>query len=172
MGYTNAGKSTLLNTLTRSRVLTEDRLFATLDPKSARLRFPREREALVTDTVGFIRNLPPELFSAFRATLDELQDAHILLHVIDAGNPDFEERIRAVKGILEELGVAEKPQILVLNKADLVADKAHLASLCRRFDAVAVSALDPQTLHPLLARMEAAVVRLGGRNPYENGGLP
>jgi len=172
VGYTNAGKSTLLNALTRSRVLTEDKLFATLDPKSARLRFPREREALVTDTVGFIRNLPPELFSAFRATLDELQDAHILLHVIDAGSPDFEERIRAVEHILEELGVAEKPQIRVLNKEDLIADKGHLAALCRRFDAVAVSALNIQTLHPLLARMEAAVGRLGGPNPYGNGDLP
>jgi len=173
VGYTNAGKSTLLNSLTKSRVLTEDRLFATLDPKSARLRFPRDTEALVTDTVGFIRNLPPELFSAFRATLDELQDAHVLLHVIDAGDPDFEERIRAVESILEELGVAGKPRIRVLNKEDLVPDKDRLRTLCRRLDAVSVSALDERTFQPLLQKMEAAVRRTGaGRAAGGRGGLP
>ncbi len=173
VGYTNAGKSTLLNSLTKSRVLTEDRLFATLDPKSARLRFPRDTEALVTDTVGFIRNLPPELFSAFRATLDELQDAHVLLHVIDAGDPDFEERIRAVESILEELGVAGKPRIRVLNKEDLVPDKDRPRTLCRRLDAVSVSALDERTFQPLLQKMEAAVRRTGaGRAAGGRGGLP
>ncbi|MCG6537403.1 MAG: GTPase HflX, partial [Syntrophales bacterium LBB04] len=97
VGYTNAGKSTLLNTLTESRVFTEDRLFATLDPKSSRLRFPRDTEAIITDTVGFIRDLPRDLFAAFRATLDELHEADVLLHVIDISNPNFENHIGAVE---------------------------------------------------------------------------
>ena len=154
VGYTNAGKSTLLNTLTKSAVLTEDKLFATLDTKSARLRFPRDTEAIVTDTVGFIRNLPRELFAAFRATLDELDDADLLLHVIDAGNPQFEEQIAAVEKILAELELSQKPQIRVLNKADMVADKELLDNLCRRFNAVAVSALDRSTLYGLLEMIE------------------
>ena len=108
VGYTNAGKSTLLNALTNSDVLVEDRLFATLDPKSSRLRFPRDTEAVITDTVGFIRDLPKELFAAFRATLDELHEADVLLHVIDVSNPDFEAHIAAVEKILEDLGIAGK----------------------------------------------------------------
>ena len=109
VGYTNAGKSTLLNSLTRSDVLAEDRLFATLDPKSSRLRFPRDTEAVITDTVGFIRNLPKELFAAFRATLEELHEADVLVHLIDVSNPDFEEHIAAVEKILAELDIAAKP---------------------------------------------------------------
>ncbi|HPD57915.1 MAG TPA: GTPase HflX, partial [Smithellaceae bacterium] len=161
VGYTNAGKSTLLNTLTKSAVLAEDKLFATLDTKSARLRFPRDTEAIVTDTVGFIRNLPRELFAAFRATLDELDEADLLLHVIDAGNPQFEEQIAAVEKILAELELNQKPQIRVLNKADRVADRELLDDLCRRFDAVAVSALEKSTLHELLVKIEQI---LGGKS--------
>jgi GTP-binding protein HflX len=157
VGYTNAGKSTLLNTLTQSAVLAEDKLFATLDTKSARLRFPRDTEAVITDTVGFIRNLPRELMSAFRATLDELQEADLLLHVIDVSNPRFEEQITAVETILEELDIQEKPSIRVFNKADRFAEKDTLAALCRRFDAVAVSALDKTTLFGLLEKIEAAL---------------
>ena len=108
VGYTNAGKSTLLNALTNSNVLVEDRLFATLDPKSSRLRFPRDTEAVITDTVGFIRNLPKELFAAFRATLEELHEADVLLHLIDVSNPDFEDHIVAVEKILEESGHRRK----------------------------------------------------------------
>ncbi len=87
VGYTNAGKSTLLNTLTSSEVLAEDKLFATLDPTTRRLRFPREREIIIADTVGFIRDLPPDLAQAFRATLEELDEADLLLHVVDAADP-------------------------------------------------------------------------------------
>ncbi|MCK7509701.1 MAG: 50S ribosome-binding GTPase [Desulfobacterales bacterium] len=116
MGYTNAGKSTLLNALTNSDVLVEDRLFATLDPKSSRLRFPRDTEAVITDTVGFIRDLPKELVAAFRATLEELHEADVLLHLIDVSNADFEEHIVAVEKILGELGIAAKPTIRVFNK--------------------------------------------------------
>lgn len=155
VGYTNAGKSTLINTLTRSSVLVEDKLFATLDTKSSRLRFPQDTEAIITDTVGFIRHLPEELFTAFRATLDELQQADILLHVIDISSSQFEEQIAAVEKILEKLAISDKPCIRVFNKADRFPDKDVLQALCQRFDAVAISALDKSTLHDLLQKMEA-----------------
>jgi len=154
VGYTNAGKSTLLNSLTNSNVLAEDRLFATLDPKSSRLRSPRDRSAVITDTVGFIRNLPKDLFAAFRATLEELREADVLLHLIDVSSADFEDHIVAVEKILEELGIAAKPTIRVFNKEDRVADKELLATLCRRFDAISVSALHPGSFRPLLDKLE------------------
>lgn len=157
VGYTNAGKSTLLNTLTQSAVLAEDKLFATLDTKSARLRFPRDTEAVITDTVGFLRHLPRELFSAFRATLDELAEADLLLHVIDVTSGQFEEQMAAVETILEELDIADKPQLRVFNKADRFEDKEQLAALCRRFSAVAASALDKTSLGNLLERLEEAL---------------
>ena len=160
VGYTNAGKSTLLNALTQSRVFTEDRLFATLDPKSSRLRFPKDTEAIITDTVGFIRDLPRELFAAFRATLDELHEAHVLLHVVDIGNPDFEDHISAVDDILEQLDIRTKPTILVFNKADRFPDKDLLKALTDRFHAVALSALDEKTLPPLVEKMELMVNKL------------
>jgi GTP-binding protein HflX len=168
VGYTNAGKSTLLNALTQSEVFTEDRLFATLDPKSARLRFPRDTEAIITDTVGFIRDLPKELVAAFRATLDELQEADILLHVIDASNPAFETQIDAVEKILGDLDLAGKPTLRVFNKLDRVADRALLTNFCRRFDAVAVSALDPATLPPLIERLEI-LIRTESIHHFKNG---
>jgi len=157
VGYTNAGKSTLLNTLTQSAVLAEDKLFATLDTKSARLRFPRDTEAVITDTVGFIRKLPRELFSAFRATLDELNEADLLLHVIDISNPQFEEQIAAVESILEELEISGKPGIRVFNKADRFENKDLLADISKRYNAVAVSALDKTSLFGLLEKIEAAL---------------
>ena len=155
VGYTNAGKSTLINTLTKSSVLVEDKLFATLDTKSARLRFPRDAEAIITDTVGFIRNLPEELFAAFRATLDELREADILLHIIDISNSQFENHITAVDKILEDLEINDKPKIMVFNKTDRFPDKALLQTLCRRFDAVAISAPDKSTLFGLLQKIES-----------------
>jgi len=153
VGYTNAGKSTLLNALTKSRVFVADKLFATLDPKSARLRFPREREAVLTDTVGFIRNLPPDLLAAFRATLDELTAAHLILHVVDIADRNYREHMQAVEEILTELSLSHKPRLTVFNKADLFEDKKELENLCRRHDAVAVSALAPETLPPLVERL-------------------
>src|SRR5439155_15535652 len=110
VGYTNAGKSTLLNALTQSNVLAENRLFATLDPTSRRLRFPREHEVIITDTVGFIRDLPRDLVAAFRATLEELEDASLLLHVVDAADAARDEQIEAVERILTSLGLHEKPR--------------------------------------------------------------
>lgn len=153
VGYTNAGKSTLLNALTKSSVTSADRLFATLDTKSARLRFPQDTEALITDTVGFIRELPKELFAAFRATLAELQDADILLHVIDVANPAFEEQIKAVEKILADLELAGMPTLRAFNKIDRLADQSTLLALCRRFQAVPVSALAPETFPPLLNKL-------------------
>jgi GTP-binding protein HflX len=153
VGYTNAGKSTLLNHLTHSRVAVEDRLFATLDPSSRRLRFPREREVIVTDTVGFIKDLPADLMKAFEATLEELQDADLLLHVIDASSPRMEDQIKTVESILEKLGLRMIPTLLLLNKIDRV-DPGEIPGLLRSHKGIPISALDPKTFRPLLERME------------------
>lgn len=150
IGYTNAGKSTLLNALTHSRVFAENRLFATLDPSSRRLRFPEDREVIVTDTVGFIRDLPKELMAAFQATLEELESADLLLHVIDVSNPRMEEQVRSVERILSDLGLDRIPSIRVLNKIDRV-DAAHVARAERSLGGIAISALDRSTLRPLIA---------------------
>ena len=156
VGYTNAGKSTLLNTLTQSQVLAEDKLFATLDPSSRRLRFPADYEVIITDTVGFIRNLPKELKVSFQATLEELESADILLHVIDVSNPRFHEQIESVENILKELELDLIPRINVLNKMDRVAPEVYLKWIAR-FDGIAVSAMDRKSLMPLLKRLEAWV---------------
>lgn len=149
IGYTNAGKSTLLNSLTKSSVAVEERMFATLDTASRRLRFPREREVIITDTVGFIRDLPKDLMTAFRATLEELEDADLLLHLVDAANPRFEQHIESVENILRELHLSEKPRLLVFNKIDRL-DKEDVQNLELRYNAVAISALDSSTFRPLL----------------------
>ena len=158
IGYTNAGKSTLLNTLTASAVRVEDRLFATLDPTSRRLRFPPGREAIITDTVGFIRDLPKDLMEAFGATLEELRDATLLVHVIDLSNPAFERQVASVENILEELDLSLLPMLRVFNKADLV-EPEFAADQCRLYSAVAVSALQPRTMPRLVAAIEAALGR-------------
>jgi GTP-binding protein HflX len=161
IGYTNAGKSTLFNALTHATVLAEDRLFATLDPTSRRLRFPREREVIVTDTVGFIKNLPKNLLEAFKATLEELEEADLLIHVVDLSNPRFIEQMAAVDDILGSLSLQDKPVLLVFNKQDLVDPK--LAALqCRIHQGVAISALDPETLPSLITRLEEKVEEVAG----------
>ena len=162
VGYTNAGKSTLLNSLTKSEVFTENLLFATLDTSTRRLRFPREREVIITDTVGFIRSLPKSLMGAFKATLEELQDSDLLIHVVDAANPRFEEQISQVDAILEELELGDKPRLLVYNKSDLVTalrkkdpvSFIRVRQSGRRYRAISVSALDRTTLDPLLVELE------------------
>ncbi len=161
IGYTNAGKSTLLNQLTHSRVLAENKLFATLDPSSRRLRFPRDIEVIITDTVGFIRDLPKELMAAFRATLEELENADLLLHIIDISNPRHPDQIRSVETILDELNLCSIPMIRVLNKMDRVNPEIR-KGLIRRLDGIAVSALNRSTLKPLSEKMEAAVEHLYG----------
>ena len=160
VGYTNAGKSTLLNALTGAEVLIEDRLFATLDPTTRRLRFPQEREVIVSDTVGFIRDLPEDLARAFAATLEELDQADLLLHVADASNPQVAEQIAAVENIMDELDLTDAPRLLVLNKMDRTPEE-RLEALINRFGGVAVSALKPQSLHPLLQAIEMRLFQQG-----------
>jgi GTP-binding protein HflX len=163
VGYTNAGKSTLLNTLTKSEVLAEDRLFATLDPTTRRLRFPREREIIIADTVGFIRDLPRDLAQAFRATLEELDEADLLLHVIDAADPDREAQQAAVDRILGDLGLGETPRLLVMNKIDLLPLEERAAAMRTETGpaAVAISAQDRRTTGPLLGAIETALWKEG-----------
>lgn len=149
VGYTNAGKSTLLNNLTNADVLSEDKLFATLDPTTRRLRFPEDREVVLTDTVGFIHDLPKDLVAAFKATLEELEEADLLLHLVDASEDGFEDRVKAVNKILSDLGLGAKAQTMVFNKIDRLADDEAEAR-AREFDAHPISALDPKTTGPLL----------------------
>ncbi len=159
VGYTNAGKSTLLNNLTKSAVLAENKLFATLDPTSRRLRFPRETEVIITDTVGFIKDLPETLLKAFAATLDELADAYLLLHVVDSSNSQLEKQLEAVENLLLRLNLSDKPIIRVFNKIDL-ADQETVDNLCARYDGVAVSALNSKTFDPLIRRMEDEILKV------------
>jgi GTPase len=153
VGYTNAGKSTLLNHLTQSTVTAKNALFATLNPVSRRLRFPREREVIITDTVGFIRNLPKDLMAAFRTTLEELHEADLLLHVLDASSKDIEEHREAVLEILTELKLDDKPVLTVLNKSDLCkADE--LAGLATQYDGIPLCAVRRSSFAPLMETLE------------------
>ena len=156
VGYTNAGKSTLLNTLTKSNVAAESRLFATLDPSSRRLRFPRDIEVIITDTVGFIKDLPSDLMVAFRATLEELEDADLLLHIIDISNPRYEEQIKSVEKILADLNLQNRATIRVLNKMDRISPQSG-ARLARKLKGIAISARSKVTLLPLIDEMEKTI---------------
>ncbi|MDL2274990.1 GTPase HflX [Desulfosarcina sp. OttesenSCG-928-G10] len=159
VGYTNAGKSTLLNQLTQSKVLAEDKLFATLDPSSRRLRFPQDVEVIITDTVGFIRDLPHSLMAAFKATLEELDNADLFLHVVDISNPRHPDQIRSVEAILAELNLSAIPMIRVLNKMDQV-DPEMLGPLVQRLGGIPVSALDRASLKPLSEQIQVDVALL------------
>lgn len=163
VGYTNAGKSTLLNTLTQSKVYAEKKMFATLDPTSRRLRLPIEQEVIINDTVGFIRDLPEALVAAFRATLEEISDSDLLVHVVDASNTRATQQIESVDKILTELKLNDIPQIIVLNKADLLDDISLEAlkrqvSLDKGYEVVAISAIQPQTLRPLVEKIGEIIV--------------
>ncbi len=159
VGYTNAGKSTLLNTLTRSEVLAENKLFATLDPTTRRLRFPAEKEIILADTVGFIRNLPKELFDAFRATLEELEAADLLLHVADASHPDLLQQISAVETILAEMELDRMPRLMILNKWDQLEAPAR-AELADAFPhALTISAKKGDGCKALLEELELLLLR-------------
>jgi GTP-binding protein HflX len=150
VGYTNAGKTTLLNTLTDAQALAEDKLFATLDTRTRRLRFPEDREVVITDTVGFIRDLPEQLFAAFRATFEEMADADLLLHVIDSADPDREQQIATTEKLLAELDLHEIPRLLVYNKADRVDAQTRDRIAAGHVDAVLVSATERESTRPLL----------------------
>ncbi len=154
VGYTNAGKSTLLNALTSSDVLAEDKLFATLDTATRRLRFPLDREVIITDTVGFIRDLPPSLIGAFKATLEELEDADLLLQVVDISDPCFEEHIQAVDKVLADLDFAHIPRQLVFNKIDRL-NPGESEELSRRYAAIAVCACERSTFGSLMDALQA-----------------
>ena len=159
VGYTNAGKSTLLNTLTRSEVLAENKLFATLDPTTRRLRFPAEKEIIMADTVGFIRNLPKELMDAFRATLEELEAADLLLHVADASHPDLLQQMSAVESILAEMELDRMPRLMILNKWDQLEAPAR-AELADAFpDALTISAKNGEGCKALLEELELLLLR-------------
>jgi GTP-binding protein HflX len=158
VGYTNAGKSTLLNALTSSHVLAEARMFATLDPTTRRLRLPREQEVIINDTVGFIRDLPPDLLAAFRSTLEEISGSRLLVHVVDASNPRWQQQIASVDRILTELEFDQIPRLLVFNKVDLIDETSlraieRLAGCDNSSGCAAISALRPQTLLPMLEQI-------------------
>jgi GTP-binding protein HflX len=164
VGYTNAGKSTLLNTLTNSEVRAEQRMFATLDPTSRRLRLPREQEVIINDTVGFIRDLPPDLVSAFRATLEEISDSSLIIHLVDPANSRWPQQFESVEKILRELSFEEIPRLVVLNKADLMAPEI-LEAVSRQLnqngtrEVVSISAINPKTVPPLLEKAGALLAR-------------
>jgi len=164
VGYTNAGKSTLLNALTSSHVLAESRMFATLDPTTRRLRLPREQEVIINDTVGFIRDLPPDLLAAFRSTLEEIAGSRLLLHLVDASNPRWQQQITSVDRILSELEFDKIPRLLVFNKTDLVDHESlramrRLAGCGNAASCVTISALRTQTLLPMLEQIGQTLSR-------------
>ena len=156
VGYTNAGKSTLLNALTRANVLAEDKLFATLDPTSKRVRFPNEHEIILTDTVGFIRDLPKDLVNAFKATMEELEESDLILLVVDAADSQARDKMQAVERILDDLGITEVPRMVVLNKID-AAPRIMVSALRRATHGIAVSATTREGLPRFVDRMQESL---------------
>ncbi len=163
VGYTNAGKSTLLNALTGSEVLAEDKLFATLDTRTRRLRLPSGRQVIVADTVGFIRDMPKDLAAAFRATFEEAQDADLLLHVVDAADPAREEHIEATERLLIDLELEAVPRLLVYNKSDLLGPEAAQRSAMKR-SGIAISAHQPASVAALAQRIDETLERTDRRD--------
>jgi GTP-binding protein HflX len=174
VGYTNAGKSTVLRRLTEADVLIQDQLFSTLDPTTRRVQLENDRGFLLTDTVGFVRKLPLQLVEAFRSTLEEVNEATLLMHVVDASR-DVERQIEAVNEVLNEIGAGQKPVVLALNKSDLLTDE-EIARLRRRFpEAVICSAREGYGMHALIDAVESALSRLRVEVeldiPFERGDL-
>lgn len=176
VGYTNAGKSTLLNALSGADVLVEDKLFATLDPTTRRVELPSGREVLFSDTVGFIQKLPTQLVAAFRATLEEINEADLILHVVDITHPRAEDQSDAVVDTLEEIGAIDRPTVVALNKVDRLSDLGVVADWQAEFaDSVAISAAHGWHLDKLLEEVEevlsADLVYLEVQVPYDRGDL-
>jgi GTP-binding protein HflX len=171
VGYTNAGTSTLLNTLTDAGVLVEDRLFATLDPRTRRLDLPGGESVLLSDTVGFVRKLPHQLVQAFRSTLEVVTESDLLVHVVDSTSPDPESQIEAVRAVLDEIGAGSVPELLAFNKADAGPEAVRLAA--RHPGSVVTSAIDGTGIDDLLAavgdRIRAAAQVVELVIPYERG---
>ena len=159
VGYTNAGKSTMLRRLTDASVLVEDRLFSTLDPTTRRLELPAEGAILLTDTVGFVRKLPHELVEAFRSTLEEVTEATLLLHVVDA-HLDVDRQLAAVQRVLGDIGAADKPAVVALNKADLIDDDRRRALERRHPEALFCSAASGEGIGDLLGRLDDELARM------------
>lgn len=157
VGYTNAGKSTLINALSGSHIYAKDELFATLDPHSRRLRFPRDQEVVITDTVGFINHLPESLMRAFMATLEELKDADLLIHVVDIANDNYQEQIQVVEKILNELDLDAKARILVFNKVDKLSEE-ELESRRKNLAGLAISAHTGFGLDKLIEQAQEALI--------------
>ena len=158
IGYTNSGKSTLMNLLTKSRVEAEDKPFSTLNPTTRLIKYPERKNVILTDTVGFIRDLPQVLLRAFVATLEELDDAYLLLHLVDVGSPDFEDKIKAVEDILTTLGLKEKKRLIVFNKIDKT-DRTFLKNIEDRYRAVSISSLKKIGIDRLIQAIEAELSR-------------
>ena len=175
VGYTNAGKSTLLNKLTGSEVFAEDKLFATLDPTTRHLVLPEKQEILLTDTVGFIQKLPHTLVTAFRATLEEVQEADMLLHVVDCSNENFEQQIAAVVEVLKELKAETKPTIYVFNKADRIDNDNLRLQMLHDRDGICISARTGENLAALQEKIESyfqeSQVKLTLLIPYDKGSI-
>jgi GTP-binding protein HflX len=173
VGYTNAGKTTLLNRLTGSSMTAADRLFVTLDPAARLVSIPPHAPFVLTDTVGFIKKLPHQLVAAFKATLEELAEADVLVHVVDASHPGLDDQMAAVESLLGELELTQRPTIVALNKIDRLENGAALRGLLERFDGVAVSALAGEGIERLLERIDAAfrprVERVTLFIPYGDG---
>ena len=176
VGYTNAGKSTLLNTLTHADVLATNMLFATLDPVTRRLALPGGKEVLLTDTVGFIQRLPTQLVAAFRATLEEINEADLILHLVDITHRNVQEQVRTVEGVLADIGAGHKPMLVVLNKIDLLRDSQYARQVTLQYpNAVAISALYKQGIDGLLLKIESLLaqqmVPVRAQVPYSAGEL-
>ncbi len=176
VGYTNAGKSTLLNAISGADVYAADQLFATLDPTTRRIALPGGREVLMTDTVGFIQKLPTALVAAFRATLEEIADADLLLHVIDITHDNAIEQAQTVMEVLEELGATEQPVISALNKIDMLPESANLGDFLTDLpNSTAISALSGQGLPELIGLIEQVLaeelVDIHVMIPYRHGEL-
>jgi GTP-binding protein HflX len=173
VGYTNAGKTTLLNRLTGSSLTAADRLFVTLDPAARLVSIPPHAAFVLTDTVGFIKKLPHQLVAAFKATLEELAEADVLVHVVDASHPGLDDQVTAVESLLAELELPERPVIVAVNKVDRLDSEAALRSLLERWNGVAISALTGAGIEDLLGRIDEAlqprVERMTLFIPYRDG---
>jgi len=173
VGYTNAGKTTLLNRLTGASRTAADQLFVTLDPTARLVSSPPHAPFVLTDTVGFIRKLPPQLVAAFKATLEELAEATVLVHVVDASHPGLDDQVAAVEQILADLDLGERPVVVALNKIDRLDGDASLGALLERFRGVGVSAVTGAGIEALLARVDEAlrpgVERAALKIPYADG---